>query len=106
MRPSSVETSEPAWVNRKMLSMNSSTSWLATSRKYSAMVSGQTHPHPDAGRLVHLPEHQRGVLDHARLGHLRDQVVALAGALAHAGEHRSATEVLRHAGDHLLDEHR
>src|SRR3954447_2386560 len=39
MRPSSVETSEPAWVNRKMLSMNSSTSWFCTSRKYSAIVS-------------------------------------------------------------------
>ena len=39
MRPSSVDTSEPAWVNRKMLSMNSSTSWFCTSRKYSAMVS-------------------------------------------------------------------
>ena len=39
MRPSSVETSEPAWVNRKMLSMKSSTSWFCTSRKYSAMVS-------------------------------------------------------------------
>ena len=39
MRPSSVETSEPAWVNRKMLSINSSTSWFSTSRKYSAMVS-------------------------------------------------------------------
>src|SRR6476620_8846720 len=39
MRPSSVDTSEPAWVNRKMLSMKSSTSWLCTSRKYSAIVS-------------------------------------------------------------------
>ncbi len=39
MRPSSVETSEPAWVNRKMLSMNSSTSCFWTSRKYSAIVS-------------------------------------------------------------------
>ena len=39
MRPSSVDTSEPAWVNRKMLSMKSSTSWFCTSRKYSAMVS-------------------------------------------------------------------
>src|SRR3954454_9706075 len=39
MRPRSVETSDPAWVNRKMLSMDSSTSWLGTSRKYSAMVS-------------------------------------------------------------------
>src|SRR4051795_5350585 len=39
MRPSRVETSDPAWVNRKMLSMNSSTSWCCSSRKYSAIVS-------------------------------------------------------------------
>src|SRR6266702_2010525 len=39
MRPSSVETSDPACTKRKMLSMNSSTSWFISSRKYSAMVS-------------------------------------------------------------------
>src|SRR6185295_15155412 len=39
MRPSSVDTSEPACTNRKMLSTNSSTSWFCTSRKYSAIVS-------------------------------------------------------------------
>src|SRR5919202_1316906 len=38
MRPSSAETSEPAWTNRKMLSMKSRTSW-PWSRKYSAIVS-------------------------------------------------------------------
>ena len=42
MRPSRVDTSEPAWVNRKMLSMKSSTSWFCTSRKYSAMVSADS----------------------------------------------------------------
>ena len=42
MRPSSVETSEPACVNRKMLSTNSSTSLRSTSRKYSAMVSADS----------------------------------------------------------------
>jgi hypothetical protein len=39
MRPSSAETSAPAWVKRKMLSMKSSMSRPSTSRKYSAMVS-------------------------------------------------------------------
>src|SRR6185437_9095112 len=39
MRPSRVETSEPACTKRKMLSTNSSTSWFCTSRKYSAMVN-------------------------------------------------------------------
>src|SRR6478736_4516543 len=42
MRPSSAETSEPAWTNRKMLSMKSSTSWPPCSRKYSAMVSPES----------------------------------------------------------------
>mmetsp|Transcript_39450 Transcript_39450/g.122019 ORF Transcript_39450/g.122019 Transcript_39450/m.122019 type:complete len:266 (+) Transcript_39450:709-1506(+) len=39
MRPSRADTSELACVKRKMLSMNRSTSWPSTSRKYSAMVS-------------------------------------------------------------------
>src|ERR1035438_2177694 len=152
IRPSSVDTSEPAWVNRKMLSMNSSTSWPCTSRKYSAMVSADrptrsrtpggsslwpktsavslitfdsvismnrslpsrgrpptpahTQTPPDPRRLVKLAEDGRGVLDHVRLGHLDEQVVALAGPLPHPGEHRDAAEVLRDPGDHLLDEHR
>ena len=67
---------------------------------------GQADPQPDARRLVHLAEDQRGVLDDVRLGHLDEQVVALTGPLAHPGEHRDAAEVLGHPGDHLLDEHR
>ena len=39
MRPSSADTSELAWVKRKMLSMKSSTSLPSSSRKYSAAVS-------------------------------------------------------------------
>src|SRR6478672_11790092 len=42
MRPSSVETSEPAWVKRKMLSIKSRTSCFCTSRKYSAIVSADS----------------------------------------------------------------
>ena len=43
--------------------------------------------------------------DDPGLRHLGDEVVALTGALTHAGEHRGATEVLGDPGDHLLDEH-
>src|ERR1041384_7312824 len=39
MRPRSADTSEPAWVKRKMLSMKKSTSFPSSSRKYSAMVT-------------------------------------------------------------------
>ncbi len=42
MRPRSAETSEPAWVKRKMLSMKRSMSRPSSSRKYSAMVSAES----------------------------------------------------------------
>jgi hypothetical protein len=38
MRPRSADTSDPAWVKRKMLSMKRSTSFFSASRKYSATV--------------------------------------------------------------------
>ena len=63
-------------------------------------------PQPGSRGLVHLPEHQRGVLEDTGLLHLVDQVVALTGALPHAGEHRGATEVVGDAIDHLLNEDR
>ena len=66
---------------------------------------GQRHPQPRARRLVHLAEHQRGVLDDPGLGHLEEQVVAFTGPLPHAGEDGDTTEVLRHPADHLLDQH-
>ncbi len=99
MRPSSVDTSEPAWTKRKMLSMNSSTSWFFTSRKYSAMVSADSaDAQAHARRLVHLAEDQGGLLDDAGLLHLEPEVGALTGALAHAGEHRHTAVVLRRRG--------
>src|SRR5436309_2914638 len=105
MRPSNVETSEPACVNRKMLSTNSSTSRCFSSRKYSAIVSADSATRRHAGRLVHLSEHERSLLDDAGLGHLQEEIVALAGALPHAGEHRHATVLLGLSPDHLLDDH-
>ncbi len=106
MRPSSVDTSEPACTNRKMLSTKSSTSWSFTSRKYSAIVRAeQRDAQAHARRLVHLAEHQRRLVEHARLRHLDAEVGALTGALAHAGEHRHAAVVLGDPADHLGDEH-
>ena len=105
MRPSRVETSEPAWTKRKMLSTKSSTSWFFTSRKYSAMVSAASaDAEADAGRLVHLAVDEGGLLDDARLLHLEPQVGALAGPLPDAGEHRHAAVLLGHPVDHLLDD--
>ncbi len=42
MRPRSADTSEPACVKRKMLSMKRSTSRFSSSRKYSAMVRAES----------------------------------------------------------------
>ncbi|CKQ12265.1 cellobiose phosphorylase [Mycobacterium tuberculosis] len=66
----------------------------------------QRNTHTGARRLVHLSEYQRGVLEHVGFGKLDPQIVALAGALAHSGEHRRTTEVTGDAVDHLLNQHR
>jgi hypothetical protein len=42
MRPRRADTSEPAWVNRKMLSMKSSMSRFSSSRKYSATARAES----------------------------------------------------------------
>ena len=92
-------------MNRKMLSMKSSTSWFWTSREVLGHgQAGQGDAEAGARRLVHLTEDQGGLARHAALGHLLDEVVALTGALADAGEHRHTAVVARDAGDHLLDE--
>ena len=116
MRPSSADTSEPAWVKRKMLSMKNSTSLPSASRKYSATVRPVS---ADAGararRLVHLAVDQGAfgafgravlrVLVHAGLDHLVIEVVAFAGALAHAGQHRIAAIGLGDVVDQFLHGH-
>ena len=56
--------------------------------------AGQRDAGARAGRFVHLAVHQRGFRDDARLGQLAIEVVALARALADAGEHRHAAVLL------------
>ena len=68
--------------------------------------AGQPDPQARAGRLVHLAEHEGRLGDDARLGHLVDQVVALAAALTHAGEDRHARVLLGDVPDQLLDDDR
>ena len=67
--------------------------------------AGQRDAHARPGRLVHLAEDEHGLVDHARLGHLEPEVVALARALAHAAEGRQAAVLLGEVVDELLDEH-
>jgi len=65
---------------------------------------GQGDAQASPGRLVHLAEHERGLVEDAGLLHLHDEVVALTGALADAREDGDAAVFLRDALDHLLDE--
>ena len=51
-------------------------------------------------RLIHLAEHERGVLENTHL-HLEEEVGALTGA-PDAGEHGGTGELTRDTGDHLL----
>src|SRR6266511_4267223 len=69
MRPSSVETSEPACTKRKMLSMNNSTSWFISSRKYSAMVRADrtTRSRTPGGVLPRRDEPGRAVVHRQHL---------------------------------------
>ena len=109
MRPSSADTSEPACVKRKMLSMKSSTSLPSASRKYSATVSAdEADAQAGARRLRHLAVDQRGArlggvldVDDAALLEFEPEVVAFARALADAGEHRHAAVLHRDVVDQL-----
>ena len=58
-----------------------------------------------AGRLVHLPEDQRGALQHAGLPEFEQQLVPFARALADAGEDRDAGMPLDRGADQLHDQH-
>src|SRR3989442_6702971 len=104
MRPSKADTSEPAWVKRKMLSMKRSTSCPSSSRKYSATVRPDRPTRRRAGWLVHLPVHEGGLVDDAGLAHLEVEVIAFAGPLAHAGEDRESALMGRDVVDQLHDD--
>ena len=67
--------------------------------------AGEGDAEAHAGRLVHLAEDEHRLVEHARLFHLDPEVVALAGALAHAGEDGDAGVLRRDVADQLLDEH-
>ena len=68
--------------------------------------AGQADAQARAGRLVHLPEDERGVLDDPRLAHLEVEVVALARALAHAAEDGEAAVLGGDVVDQLLHDDR
>src|SRR5204863_306421 len=61
--------------------------------------AGEADAQPGARRLVHLSVDERDLVEHARLRHLEDQVVALARALPHAGEDGYAAVLARDVVD-------
>ncbi len=67
--------------------------------------AGEAYTQTRARRLVHLAEDQRRLVDHARLLHLDPEVVALAGALAHAAEHGKTAVLGGDIADELLHDH-
>ena len=66
--------------------------------------SRQCHAHTRSGRLVHLTVDECGLVDNARLGHLRPEVVALTRTLADTGEDGVAAVLGRDVVDELHDE--
>ena len=67
---------------------------------------GQRHAHTHARRFVHLPKDQRRLGNDAAFHHLVPQVVALAAALANAGEDGIAAMFGRDVGNQLLNQNR
>ena len=104
MRPSSAETSDPACVKRKMLSMKRRTS-RPSSRKNSAIVRPvrPTRRRAPGGSFI-WPKTMT-VLSMTPDSIIScEQVVALAGALAHAREDGVAAVLLGDVADELLDD--
>ena len=66
--------------------------------------AGQSHAHTDSWRLIHLAEDKCGILQHAHLFHLQEEVGALTGTLADAGEDGGTGELTGDTGNHLLNE--
>ena len=68
--------------------------------------AGEADAQARSRRLVHLAVTHRDLVHDARLLHLEHEVVALARALADAGEDRHAAVLQRHVVDELGDRHR
>ena len=65
---------------------------------------GEADAEARARRLVHLAVDERDLVDHVRLVHLEEEVVALARPLADAGEDGDAAVLLGDVVDQLLDQ--
>ena len=68
--------------------------------------AGQRHAQAVARRFVHLAVDQRDLVEHAAFLHFVIEVIAFAGALAHAGEHGEAGVLHRDVADQFHQGHR
>ena len=68
--------------------------------------AGEADAQARARRLVHLAVDECDLVDHLGLGHLEEEVVALARPLADAREDRDAAVLASNVVDQLLDQHR
>ena len=84
--------------------MKNRTSWPLVAEVLRHRQAREGDAQARARRLVHLAVDERDLVEHARLRHLEQEVVALARALAHAGEDGDAAVLLRDVVDELLDE--
>src|SRR5439155_70524 len=66
--------------------------------------AGERDPQARTGRLVHLAEDHRHLVDDAGFFHLAEQLRAFARALAHTAENRVATVLRRDVPDDLLND--
>ena len=104
MRPSSADTSEPGLDEAEDVVDEEQHVLALVAEVLGHRQPGQPDAQARSRRLVHLPVDERDLVDHARLGHLEPEVVALACALTHAGEHGDAAVLQRHVVDQFLDE--
>merc|ERR1711868_290635 len=92
IRPSKADTSEPACVNLKMLSMKSSTSCPSCTEILGNSQTSESDTSSGAGGLVHLTVDQGDLgglvlqTDDASLNHLVVQIVTLTGSLSDSGK--------------------
>ena len=68
--------------------------------------AGQRHAETGSGRLVHLAEDQRRLVDDTGLVHLVPEVVAFTAALAYPGKDRIAAVLIGDVPDQFHDQHR
>ena len=112
MRPSSAETSDPAWVkSENVVDEQQRVRTFFVAEEFCDRQPGQRDPQTRARRLGHLPVNQRGFgfiriarLDYAGLGHFQPKIVTFARTFAHTGEYGISAMLFGDVVDQFLNE--